>query len=336
MSALTLLFPAKPHELADDLESFVYLLLYCALRFHRHELTPAVTFPDTPGTVLLQLNSQNKALAKQVDDIFYDDSRKVNGYFTAGVRKESSILLAKVPISLDETMDGSPLLARLLQSLYDLLRRHYWSVDRDALACYTHSPAQGLGRKRPPKGGSPQCFDPFGDYGEELEDSQTAGPSHPPSPRPAVPQPLPRAPSPLLRKGANVARPLDNHKEIFQLFANVLKDPKTGLALDMTNYRDDKIFDQFDNLHVTVDLPVKNASSGVTGTTTTTTTNTTRSGTVNTASSSAGSSGSKRKLDQADLASPVQAFKRARWCGLQFELPLSPARNESMSAKTGQ
>ena len=36
MSALSLQYPKKPIRLADDLEAFVYVMVYMALRYFRH------------------------------------------------------------------------------------------------------------------------------------------------------------------------------------------------------------------------------------------------------------------------------------------------------------
>ena len=66
MSALSLRYPYKPNTLADDLESFIHVVTYLGLRFHRHSNTDPRTIWACNGAPfsedLVKQNAANETL----------------------------------------------------------------------------------------------------------------------------------------------------------------------------------------------------------------------------------------------------------------------------------
>lgn len=112
MSALLLKFPGlTPHRVSDDLESFVHVLNWFCLRFHRH---------DHPTAAL-----QQRVLS------LYDVSEKdKTSKESIGGATKLNLMNSGVPAaSLDE--DGP--LKTLLEELAVLCKRHYSGIDTKAL-----------------------------------------------------------------------------------------------------------------------------------------------------------------------------------------------------------
>ena len=64
MSALALQYPRRPIAVSDDLESFVYVFMYCSLRFHEHSLSRKdLTSKEWKSKKLAELNGKNSLLA---------------------------------------------------------------------------------------------------------------------------------------------------------------------------------------------------------------------------------------------------------------------------------
>ncbi|KAF7790390.1 hypothetical protein EIP86_001345 [Pleurotus ostreatoroseus] len=137
LSALLLKYPKKPNRLSDDLESFVYVLAYQTLRYHRHDLSPQACLTETPDLkTVLDENLSNDDLANLKYQLF-DFESKVNGHHTGGQHKLACIQSGAPGFNLvNYAQDTPPLLANLLASLYTLLKKHYASVDWAALKVY--------------------------------------------------------------------------------------------------------------------------------------------------------------------------------------------------------
>ncbi|EKM52401.1 uncharacterized protein PHACADRAFT_149017, partial [Phanerochaete carnosa HHB-10118-sp] len=128
LSALVLQYPKKPHELADDLEAFIYILVCMALRYHEHKRTPA--YPKDIGRDEARaMNKQNKALASLVHSIFFDEYPAQGGYWSGGDRKMRDIQAGISPVDLKPTKSGPTPLGILLDGLYSLLKRHYDAIN---------------------------------------------------------------------------------------------------------------------------------------------------------------------------------------------------------------
>lgn len=132
------MYPKKPIEVADDLESFAHVLAYAALRFHEHNRSKA-RFPDPTTKLskndLRKLNESNRNLANYIQQFFYDED-DCGGYAIGGERKLAAIARGKPGFRLLSGPNGEVPLAQLLEDLYDLLRQHYAALDVTQLQQY--------------------------------------------------------------------------------------------------------------------------------------------------------------------------------------------------------
>lgn len=105
LSALLLKYPTKPYELADDLESFIHILCWFALRFHRHNYT----IPD--------------ALSGHIYTM-YDVCGIGNDGHRGGDAKYAAVIEGTLGFLLD-TDECSPGFVSLLRQLRNLCKVHY-------------------------------------------------------------------------------------------------------------------------------------------------------------------------------------------------------------------
>lgn len=132
MSALSLSYVKKPIELADDLESFLYVLLWMVLRFHLHNKTSQK--PTSSLKELMAHNGTNINLSRLVSTFFLEEFSLRDGYIGGGENKKSAIWLGYPPFTLLSGPDQSKSpFAQLISDFYALLRDHYLSVDLDKL-----------------------------------------------------------------------------------------------------------------------------------------------------------------------------------------------------------
>lgn len=249
MSALSLCFPHKPSELADDLESFIYVVLYMVFRFHAHNLSPSATKKDTVEQQM-NANGVNTALAIEVHHFFYQDDNSALGYYSGGKSKLTYINNGEPPISLHSPQSLPSLLAPWLKRAYGLLKSHYKAVDLGALKAYA----------------APGTNEPWK-----------------PDPQPQPAQRKKNAPNPFAKKTAfktgeapltmlastgskpsSVAgkRVLDRHDAVCELFDSFFKNESGQRLEDFDQYRGDEFFDQFNGLKAYVVLGVKDSSAG--------------------------------------------------------------------------
>ena len=119
MSGTLLGFPRKPHELADDLESFVYVISLALLRFHKHDLS----FIDVRG--------KRPKLAKHISIMFDAADKAEGGYVVGGEGKIEAMVYGHPGFKL--ASGNSPQLSVLLKELYELGKEHYSKLDLDTL-----------------------------------------------------------------------------------------------------------------------------------------------------------------------------------------------------------
>ncbi|KIP02263.1 hypothetical protein PHLGIDRAFT_96169 [Phlebiopsis gigantea 11061_1 CR5-6] len=113
MSAALLRFPRKPNEVADDLESFVYVISLAILRFHVHNLTQSGP-------------SGNDALGIYVTGLYHAAQKTTDGYWIGGHDKLNRICTGNPGFSLvDETSN----LSVLLERLWFLSQNHYANLN---------------------------------------------------------------------------------------------------------------------------------------------------------------------------------------------------------------
>ena len=131
------MYVKKPIELADDLESFLYVLLWMAMRFHPH-MCSIVDAWDVELADLRARNATNRNLSRIVSDIFFEEHALDNGGVGGGMNKYSYIKTGQPPVILAPYDDAeehslSPL-GILISQLYDLVRKHYATLDFSKLA----------------------------------------------------------------------------------------------------------------------------------------------------------------------------------------------------------
>ncbi|KIP07380.1 hypothetical protein PHLGIDRAFT_118149, partial [Phlebiopsis gigantea 11061_1 CR5-6] len=254
----------KPKELADDMESFVYVVTYCAFRWHKHSLSSdnvdALRKANPDEQARANRDNPDLALAKQL--FFYQETHK-NGIFSGGANKLTHITSGSPPIQLDD--QGSPL-HNLLKQLYKLLQAHYAAVDMAALTPYLPVPPA-------PKPSTPQRTPSSGSSSSEvyMEAYALAG----------IQSPISRLPTASTKSSASRSssssrnasgtdtssgvpascRTLDDHTAIRNIFLAVLKDAD-GRSLGVKKYLRDKLYDQFNDNVVIVQTHIKNPSSG--------------------------------------------------------------------------
>ena len=205
-----------------------------AFRFHLHDLSPKGVDETSGIEAQREANSQNEALAKRVDYIFYEDKETIDGFFVGGMNKEKEILHVACPINLQEDEDGPTRLSIFLHKAYKLLRQHYLAINHEDLKPYAvpslimkKNIKKDTGRKK-----KPRIIKVIRNLGEEVSsDSEPEPDSEAPPPLPPV---KPR-------------RVLDNHKAMFKLFTSAFLD-ENGEEMDTDEFGGDKTFDQFDGL----------------------------------------------------------------------------------------
>ncbi|RPD53029.1 hypothetical protein L226DRAFT_494022 [Lentinus tigrinus ALCF2SS1-7] len=114
-SALSLQFPDRPHELSDDIESFVHIYHYCVLRFHQ-------------TSFYFQYQFENFVMRTFEDvRIRESDGAEIGGDSKLSYMTEFADPRLLVPISVN------PTLRELLTDIRDLCREHYAAVDIKSL-----------------------------------------------------------------------------------------------------------------------------------------------------------------------------------------------------------
>jgi hypothetical protein len=135
MSALSLRYPLKPYELADDLEAFVHVLIHCCLRFHQHDRSHNGLDPSLDRKQLTEKNGNNNRLGEYVATYFYQSWDCGQGISSGGEQKMLYINLGSPEFILDASV--SRVLVHLVAELYQLLQRHYASIDFNKLEKYS-------------------------------------------------------------------------------------------------------------------------------------------------------------------------------------------------------
>ena len=169
MSANLLIYAKKRNEVADDLESVVYVISEGFLRFHPHSYSlPSVgtskqseeiagqseedvsqlgKHPVTPKRV----PTANARLTQYLSSTFYEAAPIQDGkYFVGGQGKLQQIREGQPSYQLLSNADGTNDLQEFLVELYGLLKRHYDAIAPEELSPYlvsdhpAHLPDDGL------------------------------------------------------------------------------------------------------------------------------------------------------------------------------------------------
>lgn len=118
LSGLIILYPGKPYELSDDLESFLHVLVIQLLRFHKHDFSTT---------------QKRESLYKLVFDK-YITTTGAGGYRTGQPTKMFHMKYGVVSGITLRKKDYSPQFLDLLTSLVRLCQQHYELLDTDTMA----------------------------------------------------------------------------------------------------------------------------------------------------------------------------------------------------------
>ncbi|TCD65385.1 hypothetical protein EIP91_002749 [Steccherinum ochraceum] len=120
MSAQLLKYPKKPFELADDLESFVHVISWLALRFHYHNF------------------SKNITGLENIVHGYYEIVDSKNGVNYGSESKFMDTRDGRLPFHLlqGSRQAAAPLLQQVLNRLLDLCRAHYSATNFDRMSIY--------------------------------------------------------------------------------------------------------------------------------------------------------------------------------------------------------
>ena len=243
MSALSLQFPKKPNDVVDDLESFVYVIVYMALRFHRHDMSRSLSLSLTP-TQLSEENAQNDALASLVHQFFSENWACQEGYRGGGKTKRLFIRGGVAPLTLNSDAKGRPSpLAMLIDRLYELLYEHYRSLDYKELAKYSVTALDNKQENTPAGQGDPEEEEEpvYRDPAALVYGQSTVVPERPPATAKTTSKKTARS---APEKPPSECNPvLNSHSAIITAFDLVYKD-ENGYR-DLRAALKDKYADQF-------------------------------------------------------------------------------------------
>lgn len=111
LSGLIVLFPGKPYELSDDLESFVHVLVIQLLRYHEH------IYSDDPSSLYQHVMGK------------YINTSSASGYRAGQPTKMSDMKYGTVTSILLHEEQISPAFLALLTALVRLCQQHYQLLD---------------------------------------------------------------------------------------------------------------------------------------------------------------------------------------------------------------
>lgn len=260
-SALSLRYSLKPPEVADDMESFIYVVYYMAVRFHRNRYSPARDLrglsPDQQKSII---STECLSLAGMVHVFFYEEHTCSNGISTGGTMKLISAKGGSLPIALTPNADPPCThLATFIQEAWALLQEHYRTIDFDALSQYDPQAEEH---------GTPRSNDEARNVGtphvtmevaeaegeEENEDGPTVFDDAASAFSDIEPGAVPHATR--ARTTVEGPGPLSTHKPLLALLRSMLQDPKVYREMKA----EVKYADQFRGLRSVTVTVTKNPS----------------------------------------------------------------------------
>ncbi|TFY58446.1 hypothetical protein EVG20_g8145 [Dentipellis fragilis] len=126
MSAILLKYPRKPHELSDDLESFVHVLTVMALRFSVHSLSSWTIEEVWQGSMYEEAQKHSPGLEEFINMV-YNSECMVNGYAVGGSNKMFGLRLGNPNV---EWVDSDSPLISLIARLYNMFSQRYSALDK--------------------------------------------------------------------------------------------------------------------------------------------------------------------------------------------------------------
>lgn len=151
LSALLLKYVKKPTEVVDDLESFLYVLLFMLLRFHIHNYS--TINPErhkVRNAELRKHNGENEQLAKLVDSLFFEDIALEEGLSGGGSLKLQWIAQHQCGVTLTDVEDPDYIhpLQKFINNFYIDLYDHYTAIDFSQMERFT-VPSRGKTKVSP-------------------------------------------------------------------------------------------------------------------------------------------------------------------------------------------
>ncbi|KAI0091438.1 hypothetical protein BDY19DRAFT_626581 [Irpex rosettiformis] len=213
MSAISLQYPLKPNDLADDLESFIHVVTYLGFRFHYHNYTKIPFGKPLSLPELALQNGTNERLTEHLHNHYYQKWECKGGVYSGGEHKKSSNSSGTPPLIFDSRR-VSPTLITLVNELYRLLEVHYSAIDFPALDKYASS-----------------AIDDEAD--SKLPETVQIIPRELSQPRKRLPA-LPLRPKPAPAQDLSAPKVLNNHGYILQVFEDAVNGIGGTCLLDAT------------------------------------------------------------------------------------------------------
>ncbi|GJE86483.1 hypothetical protein PsYK624_025630 [Phanerochaete sordida] len=140
-SALSLRYPLKPPAVSDDIEPFVYVIFYMAVRFHRHNYSPGgrtLDLRELEEDIRRQvIAEQGDGLSKFVHDFFYDERLCIDSGFSKGGNAKWDAANSGTMNIQFTTNDGKPSqLGLFLKDAFAKLKEQYATIDFKSLDKY--------------------------------------------------------------------------------------------------------------------------------------------------------------------------------------------------------
>ena len=217
MSAPLLKYPHKPPEVSDDMESFIYSMFFCILRYQHTSLTEEGLWALKPPA-----DTFNRLLAKFVSEFFYQEIQIGDLYY--GGNGKLSAYTNPIGLPPFTVLEETSALAELVSALHEICFRHFHSIDYAALAQYDPRIKSKMRKPLAPL---------------RLTEGFKFAPEIPylPVKKPMAAPPLKEAP-PAMRP----SDPLANHSRLHNTLLNILNDPTAQWGVG------DKTPDQFEGL----------------------------------------------------------------------------------------
>lgn len=244
------MYPKKPNEVADDLESFVYVIVEGLLRFHGHDMSKLsekpVEHPTKDGEAEpAREPPANERLTNYAASTFYETDILDGGYVAGGYQKFSQIQAGRPSFKLDNNLlTGAQMdIEGFLWQLYRLLQQHYAAIKPEELAIYRVQTAKERSYQSLAKRGGPVRTKVDRDALAAFRNRPT---------RPPVVRAEPVTSPELV---------LATHDAMMDAFLEYRLDP-TADDMDMLHEDQNKTDDQFASLGRNIHVPSAGPSSG--------------------------------------------------------------------------
>ncbi|GJE93366.1 hypothetical protein PsYK624_095250 [Phanerochaete sordida] len=230
-SALSLRYPRKPPEVADDIESFVHVGVFMGMRFHWHSWSPENRKVPETREARDKFNNANSGLAAAANSYFFQDEPVGKGFVVGGKTKLANIQRKALPIDFLTHNGRKPLLEVFLTQSLDLLSQRYEQIDFDDYKIYEVKPHE---KALPDEGDKPKPKPTPRELDTSVFFAHKRG----------MATMKPRGELPKVRRDTQDSTSKFDHSALYDLLVNLFVD-EDGAKRDMSDYFEDKAFDQF-------------------------------------------------------------------------------------------